>query len=657
MLEYINPALTVIGLVVSAVRTYLSPSMETSEEKVMDWKWIIFMFSASTAISLPCLIIQYVKILILKTTSSIPYLFFILGHFVPSLNLLILLLCDYTSLLKWASFFYQFQLTVTMTAIFQISNEQFFSRILYLESIVVMASLVAICQISRAEEITNVFNIIAWTFLVIYWLTLFSRKEMRTRHSKSIYIFIYWTYALVVGIVQTILSRKQTWYLVFNYAVISIIQSFFLFTISSVKLFYLMKNSRLLQAQKSHVVRYISHEVRTPLNILSSGLDILRTDLSKGVSHQQIQQHLSDMQTSLVIAIDGMTDLLNYESINEKKFDVNLHKMSIKHILSTESKNMFMMFATSKSIQFIFEQFDSFEGEEIMCDEGKLNAVIRNLVTNAIKFTPPNGKIRLQSKITSENESRYLQIRVIDSGNGMTSSQVKGLFKEFQTFSESSSSIQGNGIGLFMSKIIVEMHSGTIEAFSEGTGQGSTFTIKIPLIKSKIVPSNSNSFHSPRVGIEPPSPDHHSIDILPATNQKIYILIVDDSTVNCQIQKRMITDIFENDHFLKSFDISVTMTYDGTTAIEENNHLFSTENRYFDFIFLDNLMISQHGPETAQEIKSLPSYNGYIVGITGNAMKDQVDRFLAYGADKVLLKPVDKKKLKNTIIGRLVDYN
>ena len=656
MLEYINPILTLVGLVVSAVRNYLSPSMETSEDKAIDWKWIIFMFSASTAISLPCLIVQYVKIKILKTTSSIPYLFFILGHLVPSLTSLILLLCDYPSLSKWAPFFSQFQLTVTMSAIFQISNELVYSRILYLESIVVIASLNAICQLSRTEVIKNIFNIIAWTFLVIYWITLFSRKEMRTCNSKIMYIFIYWTYALVVGIVQTILTLKQAWYSVFNYAVVSIIQSCFLFTISSVKLFYLMRNTRLLQEQKSHVVRYISHEVRTPLNILSSGLDILKTDLSKGVSSEQIQQHLSDMQTSLVIAVDGMTDLLNYESINEKKFDVNLHKVSIKRILSTESINMFMMFASSKSIQFTFDQVDSFEGENIMCDEGKLNAVIRNLVTNAIKFTPPNGKICLQSKIITDNGSRYLQVRIVDSGNGMTNSQVKSLFKEFQKFSESSSSIQGNGIGLFMSKIIIDMHSGTIEAFSDGIGQGSTFTVKIPLIKLNVVPSDSIFFHS-RVGVEPPSSEHYSIDILPTTSQKIYILIVDDSTVNCQIQKRLILDIFANENFLKSFDISVTMAYDGTTAIEENNHLFSTKNRYFDFIFLDNLMISKHGPETAKEIKSLSSFNGYIVGITGNAMKDQVDLFLASGADNVLIKPVDKKKLKKTIIGRLTDYN
>jgi CheY-like chemotaxis protein len=120
--------------------------------------------------------------------------------------------------------------------------------------------------------------------------------------------------------------------------------------------------------------------------------------------------------------------------------------------------------------------------------------------------------------------------------------------------------------------------------------------------------------------------------------------------------KRIVIKIFGHDR-LKCFKYDISIACDGTTAIEEACTLFLTENRHFDFVLLDNYMVMKHGPETAREMRELPDFDGMIIGITGNYMKDQLEHFISSGASTVLVKPVDINVLEKIVLDRLVKSN
>ena len=118
----------------------------------------------------------------------------------------------------------------------------------------------------------------------------------------------------------------------------------------------------------------------------------------------------------------------------------------------------------------------------IVIDESRIELVITNILSNAIKYTPSEGKIGI--KLNSDGQFAYIEIK--DSGVGLTKQEIDNLFKKFSTIEsplkkDLDMDVGSTGLGLFLSKEIVKLHEGDIWAESEGKGKGSTFIIKIPI--------------------------------------------------------------------------------------------------------------------------------------------------------------------------------
>ena len=115
-------------------------------------------------------------------------------------------------------------------------------------------------------------------------------------------------------------------------------------------------------------------------------------------------------------------------------------------------------------------------------DESRIELVLTNLISNAIKYTPSNGKIQ----INMQSDGEIAQIKISDSGVGLSSEEIKDLFKKFSTIEsplkkDLNMDLGSTGLGLFISKEIIKLHQGEIWAESEGKGKGSTFIVKIPI--------------------------------------------------------------------------------------------------------------------------------------------------------------------------------
>jgi signal transduction histidine kinase len=115
-------------------------------------------------------------------------------------------------------------------------------------------------------------------------------------------------------------------------------------------------------------------------------------------------------------------------------------------------------------------------------DESRIELVLTNLISNAIKYTPSNGKIQIKM----QSDGKIAQIKISDSGVGLSSEEIKYLFKKFSTIEsplkkDLNMDLGSTGLGLFISKEIIKLHQGEIWAESEGKGNGSTFIVKIPI--------------------------------------------------------------------------------------------------------------------------------------------------------------------------------
>jgi signal transduction histidine kinase len=235
------------------------------------------------------------------------------------------------------------------------------------------------------------------------------------------------------------------------------------------------QKARLLAEQanttKDEFIAVVSHELRTPLNAIAGWTKILKTDNlsanTKNLALEKINKNLRS-QTKLV------EELLEYSQIlsgivNFEEKPVNFSDLFENTFQDVEAA------AQERNIEFIKD--NQLNGHLILGDEAKIKIVIYNLLTNAVKFTHSGG--RIETRLSEADGA--VQMTVKDNGKGMSSEFLPQIFDRFsQADTSSTRNYGGLGLGLTISKHIVKLHNGTIEANSEGIGTGSVFTLKFP---------------------------------------------------------------------------------------------------------------------------------------------------------------------------------
>jgi len=227
---------------------------------------------------------------------------------------------------------------------------------------------------------------------------------------------------------------------------------------------------RQIDQMKSEFLSNVSHELRTPLQSISGFTKlIMNGDVPDPSTQQEFLQIIDSETAHLGNLINSLLDMSRLEA---GRFQINRRPVMIDDLI-TESLKMFQSLARQKNIELI--QNISPEIPQMELDNERMRQVIVNLVGNAIKFSDPGGMV----KITAEYRDQELLFQVIDHGIGIRAGNINHLFERF--YREEGETVRGGtGLGLYISRQIIEAHGGRIWAESE-YGKGSTFSFILPL--------------------------------------------------------------------------------------------------------------------------------------------------------------------------------
>lgn len=232
-----------------------------------------------------------------------------------------------------------------------------------------------------------------------------------------------------------------------------------------------------LDRLKDEFVSVASHELRTPMTAIRSyawmALHRSDTPLSK-----TMEKYLVRVLMSTERMINLVNDLLNISRIESGRIEIIPEPVDLISLCRDIVDEVYYSKSTAKDIQMVLLESAI---PKVMADPEKLRQVLINIVGNAVKFSPPGGKIT----IGFLNSGKMVDIYIKDEGPGIAPADLSRLFQKFGRLDNSftaAASSGGSGLGLFISKSLIELMHGRIWASSEGAGKGATFTISLPVV-------------------------------------------------------------------------------------------------------------------------------------------------------------------------------
>jgi len=358
-------------------------------------------------------------------------------------------------------------------------------------------------------------------------------------------------------------------------------------------------------AAKDRFIAALSHELRTPLTPVIALLPALIESRDLPEEHRQ---DLLMIQRNLQLEAHLINDLLDLTRIIKDRLHLNLQKTD-PHDLTQHALRIVEDEARAKGINFRVELKAA--NPQIWADTVRLQQVLWNLLKNAVKFTPKGGEILIE---TSNPEPDKFRLMVSDPGIGIEPEQLPFIFDAFEPATPVKGyRFGGLGLGLFISKAIVEQHGGSIEASSEGLNRGASFTVEFAAVGATPQPAGTLPLSSILV-IRP-----------------LRILLVEDHQNTREVMTRLLT---RRGHSVK--------TADGVQAAFE----LAAVNA-FDLIISDLGLPDGSGLDLMPELKSRYGLKG--IAVSGYGMEEDVEKSRNAGFSAHLIKPVDFNQLEATL--------
>jgi len=395
---------------------------------------------------------------------------------------------------------------------------------------------------------------------------------------------------------------------------------------------------------KSRFMSRMSHELRTPLNSVL-GFSELALNESKLAPEQRRQ--LEAIHQSGQHLLDLVNEILDLSRLESDTLEVTLEPVYLPDILD-QCHLMTTPFAASHKVSLTVLPIDP----SVCCvlaDPLRLKQVLINLLSNAIKYNQDNGRVYVEVEAGASNT---VFIRVRDTGIGFTQQETAQIFVPFERLNKSAATVDGTGIGLSISKRLVELMNGSIDVHSV-EGVGSEFSIS--LRAAEVSASESDKIldaacckpihhlnEATEAGIElQPDPDlsRAQSDIQPVLATNLHILVAEDNAIN-QL-------LFQTQ--LESLGYRCTLVGDGLEALS------ALENTQYDLLLTDISMPNLGGLELTKKIRSGESalkekgVHMPIVACSANAMNDDQVSGIDAGVDAYLTKPFQKAQLADVL--------
>jgi signal transduction histidine kinase/ActR/RegA family two-component response regulator len=222
---------------------------------------------------------------------------------------------------------------------------------------------------------------------------------------------------------------------------------------------------------KDEFISTLSHELRTPLSAILGWTYILR----RGGASADVAKAADTIERNARAQAHLIEDLLDVSRIASGNIRLDLQAVSVVAVFEAVQQTLRPSFE-AKQVDVSIDA-DSWRGQ-IQADAGRLQQIVWNIVSNAIKFTPDGGRVRIRSDLDGE----HVVVRVSDTGDGIAPSFLPHVFDRFrQAESSEARTYGGLGLGLAIVRQLVEMHGGSVEAASPGRGQGATFVVRLPI--------------------------------------------------------------------------------------------------------------------------------------------------------------------------------
>ena len=375
---------------------------------------------------------------------------------------------------------------------------------------------------------------------------------------------------------------------------------------------------------KDEFLAVLSHELRSPLNPILGWAKILQT---KKHDAAKTQYALETIERNARLQAQLIEDLLDVSRILQGKVSLNMGPVSLPFTIKSALETV-QLSAEAKSIQ-IETAFEPNVGQ-VLGDSSRLQQIIWNLISNAVKFTPQGGQVQVRLEQIEEVEENvvspqqpvtYAQITVSDTGKGISASFLPYVFDYFrQADSTTTRSFGGLGLGLAIVSHLVELHGGTVQAASLGEGQGSTFIVRFPILAV----SKSHSDH----------PLSH--DRLELHFNGLRVLFVDDE----RDSRELVTFLLEQQ------GAKVTQVGSADEALSQ------LQQAEFDLLISDIGMPNMDGYALLRHIRERSPDQGrdiLAIAITAYAGESNQQQALAAGFQHHITKPIEAETLLQTI--------
>jgi PAS domain S-box-containing protein len=364
----------------------------------------------------------------------------------------------------------------------------------------------------------------------------------------------------------------------------------------------LLREAQAANRAKDDFLAMLGHELRNPLAAMASAADVIAAsrdvaDLSRPVA--VIGRQVAHLRRLI-------DDLLDVARVRTGKVALDCRPVNLREAIEHA---VTVVRANAAPNRHILEVDAADVGA--LVDPTRLEQIILNLLTNAVKYTPAGQRIRL----TARSEDGQAVLRVTDEGIGLSADALSTIFDLFVQGEQTVDRAEGGlGIGLALVRTLVELHGGTVTAASPGRGAGSTFTVRLPLVP---LPS-------------PPSPSADT----PATQRRRVLIIEDNEDAGEMLRV-----------YLERRGHEVYMATDGFEGVQMASRVEP------EVALVDLGLPGLDGLEVARHIRRQPNQPRHLVALTGYGRPEDRQRCLAAGFDSHLVKPVDPTQLNDLLEG------
>ena len=373
---------------------------------------------------------------------------------------------------------------------------------------------------------------------------------------------------------------------------------------------------------KTDFLSNMSHDIRTPMNAIIGITTLMKNELHQP---EKLAEHLGKLETSGQLLLGIINDILDMSRIESGKTTLNVEKMNLTQQIS-QLDSVIRQQAGQRRQTFTVETH--VQHENVLGDSNRLKQVLMNILSNAVKYTPNGGHIRLEVDELTHTE-HYTKYRFVvqDDGIGMSEEFQKTLFEPFTREEKSGTNkVQGTGLGMAITKSIVDLMGGTIHVEST-TGKGTRFEVvlEFPIdaeadtVQETQVPPEEEETASPLSGMK--------------------FLCAEDNAINAEILEML----------LEANGASCTICSNGQEIVDA---FASVKPGEYDMILMDVQMPVMDGLEATRRIRSGENPLGRIIPIlamTANAFLEDMQKSREAGMDEHLSKPVDIAALEQTV--------